>query len=171
MRTGLKLPTYSLADFILTYYGDVKYIPYYLESTGTNYDDFITGTTEELYLPDLSVVTTSIDDDVIFEDETERIPVRKNYRQTLYDVTLEKYGDISKVMDNLNDANVNNISLYRDNMSYDKTDILKNKLTEEYKRLGVEIATGTRMIEILPQGEVFDTLGDFTDDFNIDFDI
>lgn len=170
MNTGLQQPTDTYLDFINRYYGSIRYLPYYITLTGVEYNDFITGITMTRDLPEI-ILEDEPFYNTIFENDFEKITVNKLDRQTLLDTTLQYYGDISKVITNLKESNLTDYSLYRDNILYKKIDTNKNKNSEFYKKTNTIVTTGTRMIDILPQGEVLSTFGDFADDFNIDFTI
>lgn len=170
MNTGLQQPTDTYLDFINRYYGSVRYLPYYITLTGVEYNDFITGLTLTRDLPEIIIEEEPIYEP-LFENEFEKITIQKIDRQTLLDTTLQYYGNIEKVITNLKDSNNTDYSLYRDNILYKKVDTERNKNSEYYKKNKLNVVTGTRMIEILPQGEVLSTFGDFADDFNNDFTI
>lgn len=170
MKTGIQQPTDTYLDFIIRYYGDSIYLPYYMNITGINYNDFTTGITMTRDLPEIIIEEQPIFNN-IFVNENEYITVYKSEKQTLLDTTLQYYSDPSKVIDNLLESNIKDYSLYRDTKMYKKIDINKNKNTEFYKQNSIIVETGTKMIEILPDGEILDIYGDFADDFNNDFKI
>lgn len=170
MNTGIQNSTDTYQDFIVRYYGNVRYLPFYMDITNVHYEDFITGIT---LTRDLPVIELEPEPEYtpVFPKEIEEITIFKQKEQTLLDTTLQYYGDPSKVIQNLIESNIKDYSLYRDTQLYKKSDQLRNKNSEYYKKNGIGISTMTRMIEILPPGEVLDIYGDFSDDFSNDFKI
>lgn len=170
MNTGTQQPTDTYLDFINRYYGSARFLPYYMELTGVYYEDFLTGITMTRDLPEIILEEEPIYN-TPFQNETEYITVFKSDRQTLLDTTLQFYSDPSKVIDNLVESNITDYSLYRDTQLYKKISIEKNKNSEYYKQNSIVVETGTRMIEMIPSGEVLDIYGDYADDFSNDFTI
>lgn len=168
--TSLQYPTDTYLDFINRNYGSVRYLPQYMDITGVYYNDFITGVTMLRDIPEI-ILEDEPNYSITFPKETEYILNIKNKKQTLYDIALQNYGDIEKSLVNLQDSRLTNVSLYRDHLEYKKVDILKNDLSEYYKRNKIKVSTGGNLIEILPQGEVFDIYGDYEDDYSNDFTI
>jgi len=169
MNTGQQQPTDTYLDFIIRYYGDPKYLPYYINLTGVDYNEFVTGITMTRDLPEIILEEEPIFNN-IFEEEIEYIDVYKNERQTLLDTTLQYYSDPSRVIDNLIDSKLTDYYSYRDILLYKKIDINKNKNSEYYKQNSIKVETGGKMIELMVDGE-YDTHGDFADDYNNDFTI
>lgn len=157
----------TLLDFVLRTYGDVKYVVNYLKSSQLNsYDAFETGSTITRPLLEIEepVVIEFIKDERL-EDQPFMTSIT-HHDETLFDVLLNRYGDLNKFLEIMKDMGLKSTSdltpgiefvhyRYDTNFGY----FLSKNQTEV--RTWSDITT-------LDQIEV---LGAFSNDFGNDFDI
>lgn len=156
----------TLMDFVTTNYGDVKYLIDYMNATGI--DEYTTGITEDIHIPVLDEPVTQEYE----KQDTTYIPTTKlNYKRidmTMFDTVLQNYGDITKIMEHINDTDTKDYQLYREQIDY-KQDNINNNLTGYLGREKKGIATDGDIMTIIPSGTTIDNKGDYSQDYSNDF--
>lgn len=159
----------DLLRFVINNYGDVSFLVEYMNNTSlTGYTDFYSGRTQEQPLPELTTPITK----KYIPEEVSDVPLKrldyKSINQNLFNVVLQNYGDITKIIQHLNDTNTTDYKLYRDNFEY-KQDNISNNYTNYLLKQDKMIATNDDIMKIIPSGTTIDNYGDYSNDFSSDF--
>lgn len=155
----------SLMDYVVSNYTDVKYLIEYMKAT--NIDTYTTGITEVI-TPNLPEPTTIPYEklNVIYKPTTKIKYKRPD--QTMFDTVLQNYGDITKIIQHIEDTNTTDYQLYREQIEY-KQENIENNLTGYLTREHKGIATTGDIMTIIPSGTTIDNYGDYSQDYSSDF--
>lgn len=157
----------SLMDYVVSNYDDVKYLIQYMKAT--NIDEYSTGITEVI-APILTEPTVLEYEKLNLTYKPTTILKNKGLDQNLFDVVLQNYGDITKIVQHLNDTNITDIKLYRDYIEY-KQDNIENNYTGFLAREIKGVATNDEIMKMIPSGTTIDNYGDYSIDYSSDFNI